>query len=188
MRLLFTKRGFCPIGGSESQVLESIERRGDHFGKNARTGRGAAKIAHELRMRPMRDSGNNDALDVGENLFERCRAFRWRCLQLRQDCAGPGVRRDGTLRDVLTIIRDPICQLMQLFPKFFRRNITKAWPVIHSNGVRLRRGRARRQTPRMSSFRQGWLSDLSDFAAHANFVGHFGEVSLPSRRRRRHVD
>ena len=31
-----------------------VQGRGDHFGENAGTGRGAAEVAHELRMRPVR--------------------------------------------------------------------------------------------------------------------------------------
>ena len=73
----------------------------------------------------MRNSGNNDALDVGENFLERNCAFRRNRIQLREDCSRLGVRRDGARRDLLAVICNPIGYLMKMLAKNIRRDIAE---------------------------------------------------------------
>ena len=111
-----------------------VQRSRDHLGENAGPRRGATEVAHELRMRPMRDTRNNQAINVGENLFKRLGGFRRRRWQRGNDCTGFCRRRNALLRDVFAIIRHPIRQLVQMFAVNIRGNIAKG--VFHSLGRR----------------------------------------------------
>ena len=82
---------------------------------------------------------NNHPIDVGENLFDRLANFRRLARQLLRDHAGSFVRRDGKLLNVFAVIGNPICKLMQVFAKRFRRNIAKFGSFFHlfcSGGLR----------------------------------------------------
>ncbi len=76
-------------------------------------------------MRPVRNAGNYDALDIGKNLIERSACFRRRCLQLRQHRAGLGIGGDRTVFDFLSIIRDPIRHLVEMFSENVRGDVAQ---------------------------------------------------------------
>ena len=76
-------------------------------------------------MRPVRDSGNNDPINVGENFIERRGALRRNWIQLREDFPWPHVWRNGTRRDLLPIICNPIGYAVKMLPKNIRRNVTE---------------------------------------------------------------
>jgi hypothetical protein len=79
-------------------------------------------------MRPMRASGNNHALDIRENFLERNCGFGRSCIQLREDCAGPGVRSNRPIRDLLAIICNPVRNLVEVFAKDIGRDVSE---VVH---------------------------------------------------------
>ena len=51
--------------------------------------------------------------------------FRRGCIQLRENCARLGVRRNRALRDVLAIIRDPVRYFVKMLAKNIRRDVAE---------------------------------------------------------------
>ena len=79
----------------------------------------------------MRYARNNNAVEIGEDVVERCAGFRWKVVQLRENCARLNIRRNRSFPYILAIIGDPIRDLMQLLAEFVRRRVAKRLSILH---------------------------------------------------------
>ena len=79
----------------------------------------------------MHHSGNDDAIDVGENFFERLGIFGRLGRQRAADGARFIVRPDGQLPKSFAKIGDPVGELIKLLSKNFRRRVAELWLVLH---------------------------------------------------------
>src|SRR5439155_804496 len=109
-------------------------RSAENFAENSRRGGCQAEIAEKHRMTPVHHAGNDQAIDVAENFLERLAVFGRLRRKLRTNCAGSrhcGIRRDAQRLDIFAKIRDPVCELMQLFAEFLRRSVTERLWIFH---------------------------------------------------------
>ncbi len=114
-----SRRGRSPSHGID------VQRADNHFREDPGTRCRAAKVAHELRMRPVRNSWDNQAFDISEDFIERRSYFRRDRVQLREDCSRLVIRRDPPLIDICAIISDPICESMKFVVKNVWRNVAE---------------------------------------------------------------
>ncbi len=76
-------------------------------------------------MTPMHHSGNDQSIDIGENVLERFAMLRW---ARRKRCANRArfvVWRDADIADRFTIIGDPIGEFVQLPAEFGDWNVAE---------------------------------------------------------------
>src|SRR3954451_13222107 len=73
----------------------------------------------------MRDTRQHDPVDVGDNFVQRLALFRRLGGQLRSDRAGLRLRRNAIARDIFAVIGNPIRDLVQMFAKLCRGDITE---------------------------------------------------------------
>src|SRR5260370_36690978 len=94
-----------------------VERARNHFCKDSRTCCRATKVAHELWMRPVRNSWNNHAFDIREDFIEGRSCFWRSCVQLRQNCSRFIVWSNALLTDIFAIISNQISETMNFLAK-----------------------------------------------------------------------
>jgi hypothetical protein len=86
-------------------------------------------------MPPVHHAGNDQAPDIGKNSVERFTIIRSLFWQRANNSPWLGVWRDGQRFYFFPILGNPIRELMQLPPEFFRRNITKGLSTFHTRGT-----------------------------------------------------
>ena len=105
-----------------------------HAGRAA----GDGEVGEEAGMVPVRDAGQEDALEVGEDGVERLAGLRGGRRELRADLPRPGAGQHGVAVVLTEVGRDPVDEVAPVTPELVRRHVAE--------GVRrLRRHPARRR-------------------------------------------
>ena len=68
-------------------------------------------------MVPVRQAGNEDAINVRENRAERFRIFWSGCRECSGDLSRRDTREDGQCVDALEIVSDPVDELVTVLPE-----------------------------------------------------------------------
>ena len=81
-------------------------------------------------MTPMHHSRKDDPIDISQNFLEWLALLGWLCGQCGTDRARFPVRGNAQRFYFPTIVRDPVCQSMQLFAENLRRRVSEIF--LHS--------------------------------------------------------
>ncbi len=73
----------------------------------------------------MHDAGQQQVLEIRENVFQRFRVLRRTRRQGRQNRAGLGARGNPPGRNVVAVIRDPVRDLVKVPAKNIRRDVAE---------------------------------------------------------------
>ena len=99
---------------------DHAEAGADEIAKNAGGQRIGREIAEEARMLPKRKSGQDDPIQIGDDLAEVFRLVRRRGRQCVADLAGPGSGHHRPLRQALVVVGQPVDELVAITTEFLR--------------------------------------------------------------------
>jgi hypothetical protein len=97
-----------------------VERGGEHFRENAGAGCGNREVGVKARVIPVRQAGDDELAEIGEDCFHGFRVLRAVRGETIDECAGFDVRQDRVIPQIAKVVGHPVDHFVRGGAEFFR--------------------------------------------------------------------